>query len=145
VLAAVLALPAILSTSATAAPAPTDDLAAVDAYREALPTASGSGAVVDRSRRARNELPRSLSRKIEREGGTDAARLDDLVTSGGFVAPPTVPSADAQRAPSEASAVGAALLGSTKEIRVVVAAILLATPTIVAVAILARRRRRLVV
>ncbi len=141
VLAAVLVLGGIRPTFSMGALDPPDELAAVDAYREAWPTAAGSSAVLETRLRARSALPPALSRMIEREGGMDAARLKGLVTSGEFVAPRTVPADAASPTPSEASAFGAALFGSTRQIRLVVAAIFLGTPTVIVFALLRRRRR----
>jgi hypothetical protein len=96
------------SGAAAATPPPPEDVPAVSAYVELVPTSRGS-----RAARAGGTESRTLTSRIEakltREGGSDAAALKKVATSPAYGAPrirkPVRPEAE----PTEKSATGAAV------------------------------------
>jgi hypothetical protein len=77
--------------AALAVPAPAlaespQDFSAADQYVETLPSPSGPSATKDR-RRSKTPLRPSVAAKLRKQGGADAARLEEVATSSDFGAP----------------------------------------------------------
>jgi hypothetical protein len=120
-----------------ASPHPGDDVAAVDVYVEALPSAAGP--VTPSGTEAPARLAPALVARIEREGSGDAARLKEVATSPRFGAPSSVPPVRTVAVPP-AGGFGAAV-GRTAADHVHELAIALAGVALVA-ALLAQARTR---
>jgi hypothetical protein len=77
--------------AALAVPAPAlaespQDFSAADQSVETLPSPSGPSATTDR-RRSKTPLRPSVAAKLRKQGGADAARLEEVATSSDFGAP----------------------------------------------------------
>lgn len=76
----------LLAPSAPAAAKSPDDLSAADQYVETLPTSRGPSPTKDRAD-GRTDLPEGVTARLARLGGTEAAALEAVATSGEFGAP----------------------------------------------------------
>ena len=130
---------------AQASRGPSDEISAVDAYREAVPVAGGSKAV-DPGGSAHASLAPAVRRKLELEGGKDAAQLEQVATSQGFGAPQDVPprpdslAVPARRHGFAVAAEGLRSARHDARLTVLLAAMALSGVGAVAGAALARRR-----
>jgi hypothetical protein len=69
---------------------PPDEFSATDQYVESVPTSRGPNAPGVQKRR-KASLPPAVGARIDREGGTSAAKLEQIATSPDLGAPPTQP------------------------------------------------------
>jgi hypothetical protein len=125
--AAALLVAASVPGPSSASPHPGDDVAAVDAYVEALPSAAGL--VTPSGTEAPAQLAPALVARIEREGGGDAARLKEVATSPRFGAPSSVPAVRTVAVPRAAgfgAAVGRTAADHPRELAIALAGVALA-------------------
>jgi hypothetical protein len=85
IVAALLAALLLMPAAAFAAESP-DDFSAADQYVETLPTSEGPSATKE-GKEGRTQLPAAVKARLAKQGGKDAASLEEIATSGRFGAP----------------------------------------------------------
>jgi hypothetical protein len=145
-----VALAAWFGASASPAAAkdvpPPDELAAVDAYRETIPTARGPKPATQSPDTPVPRLSAGIERKVRTQGGADRKTLAQVAASPALGAPPLRPRAvDLRDRPEPASPSAAAAVTSTvsherSRLIVLLVALLGVTAWGVATALLGRRR-----
>ena len=132
-----------------------EEIAAVSVYVEQIPTAAGPKAAGDAKPR-KTTLPASLRAEIQRAGGSDAAKLEEIATSSAYgarqvrVRAPKSTSFSAPRpgeerplpeASGQASAAATGVVGEADDQRLIGLAVVLALITGVAAGAAFARRR----
>ena len=97
------------AATAAAPPPPPEDVPAVSAYVELVPTSRGSRSARRQATESRS-LPSKIETQLAREGGSDAAALKKVATSPAYGAPPPVRKRTRpQPEPADESPLGAAV------------------------------------